>query len=183
MWRGSTFLQQQLSLWTASDLDACVLSLFSLVWLFTILRTVASSFHGILQTWMLEVVAMLFTRGSFPPCDPTRISSESVCNAGDLGSIPGQEEPLEKGITISMWYYMLGVGIFFSNMLMSFEISSEIQRKHNEMLATWKSGDGDKGPQKKENINVQQILKNWETNDEETAKLMHYKSACGKFCA
>ena len=55
---------------------------------------------------------------------------------------------------------MLGVGIFFSNMLMSFEISSEIQRKHNEMLATWKSGDGDKGPQKKENINVQQILKN-----------------------
>ena len=26
--------------------------------------------------------------------------SESTCNAGDLGLIPGQEEPLEKGILI-----------------------------------------------------------------------------------
>ena len=40
--------------------------------------------------------------------------SESTCNAGDLGLIPGQEEPLEKGILIlRMWYYTLGVGIFF----------------------------------------------------------------------
>ena len=25
---------------------------------------------------------------------------ESACNAGDLGSIPGQEDPLEKGMAI-----------------------------------------------------------------------------------
>ena len=28
------------------------------------------------------------------------VSKESACNAGDLGSIPGLEDPLEKGLAI-----------------------------------------------------------------------------------
>ena len=62
---------------------------------------------------ILEWVAFPFSRGSSQPRNWTRVSciaslqgfpggSEvkvSACNAGDPGSIPGQEDPLEKEIT------------------------------------------------------------------------------------
>ena len=44
--------------------------------------------HGVILKECL--VSMGFPGGSN--------SKESVCNVGDLGSIPGQEEPLEKGM-------------------------------------------------------------------------------------
>ena len=46
---------------------ACVLSCFSHVWLFATLWTVGSSVHGILQTRVLEWVAISLSRGSWPP--------------------------------------------------------------------------------------------------------------------
>ena len=61
---------------------------------------------------ILEWVAYPFSSGSFPPRDQTRVScitgrfftywantEASACNAGDLSSILGQEDPLEKGMT------------------------------------------------------------------------------------
>ena len=48
---------------------ACVLSLFSPVWLFETLRTARLLVHGILQARILEWVAMPSSRGSSPPRD------------------------------------------------------------------------------------------------------------------
>ena len=73
-----------------------------------------SSVHGILQARILECVAMPSSRGSSRSRDGTCVScigrwtlyylgfpggsdgKESACNKGDLGSIPGWEDPLEK---------------------------------------------------------------------------------------
>ena len=48
-----------------------------------------SSVHGMLQARILELVAMPFSRAD---------GKESAFNAGDPGSIPGWEDPLEKGM-------------------------------------------------------------------------------------
>ena len=70
--------------------------------------------HEILQARILEWVAFHFSRGSYNPgikprCPTLQADSipaeppgrpcgkESACSVGDLGSIPGWEDPLEKG--------------------------------------------------------------------------------------
>ena len=65
-------------------LFACVLSLFSHVWLFydpMHCSLLGSSVHGILQAKILEWVAMPSSRGSSPPSDWTHVSCIS-CIAG-----------------------------------------------------------------------------------------------------
>ena len=92
---------------------ACMLSSFSHVPLFVTLWT---PIQGIFQARILEWVVILYSRGSSQARDQTRISyiscisrwvlyhwgflgssagKESACNAGDLDSIPGLEDPLE----------------------------------------------------------------------------------------
>ena len=60
--------------------DACVLSRFSCVWLcdFMDCSLPGSSDHGILQTGILEWVAMSSSRGISPPRDQTHISWVSL---------------------------------------------------------------------------------------------------------
>ena len=75
-----------------------------------------SSVHGILQTGILEWVAIAFSRGSsdpgieprspalwaFPGSSP---SKESTCNAGDPDSIPGPGRFPEEGTDYPLQYY------------------------------------------------------------------------------
>ena len=58
-----------------------------------------SSVHGIFQARILEWVAITSSRGSSQPRYWIQVSciAGSVCNAGEPGSIPGREDPLEKG--------------------------------------------------------------------------------------
>ena len=64
-------------LWQYRIMYMCMLSLFSRVWLFVTLQTVAlpgPSVHGILQARILEWIAMPFPRGSSQPRDWTHVS-------------------------------------------------------------------------------------------------------------
>ena len=54
-----------------------------------------SSVHGIFQARVLEWGAIAFS--GFPGSSADK---ESACNTGDLSSIPGSEDPLEKGLAI-----------------------------------------------------------------------------------
>ena len=82
-----------------------------------------SSVHGILQARILEWVAISSSRGSSPPKDQTHVSvssalpadylpggsdgKQSVCNAGDLGSIPGSRRPFGEANGYPLQYSSL----------------------------------------------------------------------------
>ena len=76
--------------------------------------------HGILQVRTLEWVAFPFSRGSSQPRDQAQVSSiiggfftslatkEHVCNAGDLGSIPGSgTSPGERNGHPFQYFYLV----------------------------------------------------------------------------
>ena len=44
---------------------------------------------------MHQFIIHLFGKEGFPD---SSVGKESACNAGDPGSIPGREDPLEKGL-------------------------------------------------------------------------------------
>ena len=107
-------------LYPENILCICMLSCFSHVWFWDPMdcSPPGSSVHGILQARILEWVAVISSRGSSPPRDPTCISyiscnagrflttwgfpdgsdgKESVCNARDPGSIPGSGRSTAEG--------------------------------------------------------------------------------------
>ena len=82
-----------------------------------------ASTHRLLQARILEWVAIPFSRGSSPPKDQTHVSvssalladylpggsdgKQSVCNAGDLGSIPGSRRPFGEANGYPLQYSCL----------------------------------------------------------------------------
>ena len=66
-----------------------------------------SSVHGILQTIILEWIAIPFFKGSSWPRDWTRGSKESACNAWDLSLNPGLGRSPGEGNHYSLQYSCL----------------------------------------------------------------------------
>ena len=63
--------------------------------LFKKIRGTKGTFHAKMG-WIKDRNGMDLTEAEGFPC--SSLSKESACSAGDLGSIPGSEDPLEKGI-------------------------------------------------------------------------------------
>ena len=61
----------------------------------------------------MDMDSLIWTYGFIPPypsCRASQVSQgeESICNAGDMGSILAQEDPLEKGNGNPLQYSCLG---------------------------------------------------------------------------